>query len=114
VETSLPLLLTRHSQGDCSLVEIAKWMSEAPARLYKMKNKGRIQVGYDADLTLVDAQLKRTVENGKLFTKVNWSPYAGMELTGWPVRTIVHGQTVFVDGQVQPGIRGKEIQFMED
>ena len=114
VETSLPLLLTRHSQGDCSLVEIAKWMSEAPARLYKMKNKGRIQVGYDADLTLVDAQLKRTVENGKLFTKVNWSPYAGMELTGWPVRTIVHGQTVFVDGQIQPGIRGKEIQFMED
>jgi dihydroorotase len=114
VETSLPLLLTRHSQGDCSLVEIAKWMSEAPARLYRMKNKGRIQVGYDADLTLVDAQLKRTVENGKLFTKVNWSPYAGMELTGWPVRTIVHGQTVFVDGQIQHGIRGKEIQFMED
>jgi hypothetical protein len=37
-----------------------------------------------------------------------------MELTGWPVRTIVHGQTVFVDCQVQPGIRGKEIQFMED
>jgi dihydroorotase len=37
-----------------------------------------------------------------------------MELTGWPVRTIVHGQTVFVDGQIQHGIRGKEIQFMED
>lgn len=113
VETSLPLLLTRHHQGDCSLTEIARWMSEAPAQLYGMKNKGRIQVGFDADLTLVDLNLRKTVENGKLFTKVNWSPYAGRELQGWPVRTIVHGQTVFVDGKIQPGIRGKEIQFLD-
>jgi dihydroorotase len=113
VETSLPLLLNRYNQGDCSLTEIAYWMSESPAKLYGMQHKGKIQVGYDADLTLVDVNKQKTVTNGQLFTRVNWSPYDGMTLTGWPVRTIVHGQTVFAEGKIQPNVRGKEIQFQE-
>jgi dihydroorotase len=111
VETALPLMLDRVHQGKCTLLEVARWMSEIPARLYRMKNKGQIALGMDADLVLVDLRMKKTVKDGQLFTKVNWSPYHGMELRGWPVRTMVHGQTVYLDGAIQEGVRGREIEI---
>ncbi|MBC8260050.1 MAG: dihydroorotase [SAR324 cluster bacterium] len=111
VETSLPLMLDRVNQNHCSLQQVVHWMSEAPAKLYAMQGKGRIEVGHDADLVLVDLDLKKTVRNGDLKTKVNWSPYHGMELKGWPVRTIVNGKTVFLNGEVDKSVRGREICF---
>lgn len=111
VETSLPLMLDRVNQNYCTLQEVVSWMSESPANLYRMQGKGRIEVGHDADLVLVDMSLKKTVKNGELYTRVNWSPFHGMELQGWPVRTIVNGQTVFLNGEVDKSVRGREICF---
>ena len=111
VETSLPLMLDKVNRNECSLNEVVYWMSKAPAKLYKMRGKGSIEVGHDADFVLVDMDLIKTVSNGQLFTKVNWSPYHGIKLQGWPVRTIVNGQTVFLNGKVDKSVRGKEIIF---
>jgi dihydroorotase len=111
VETSLPLMLDRVNKGLCSLENVALWMCEKPIELYKVKNKGRIEPGFDADLVLVDMDMIRTIENGKLFTKVNWSPYHGWTTQGWPVRTIVGGKSVYLDGEVNDSIRGSEIQI---
>jgi len=111
VETSLPLMLNRVNQGDCTLSDVVHWMSEAPARLYGILNKGCIEVGYDADLVLVDMKLKKTVQNGNLFTKVNWSPYHGMCFQGNPVQTFVGGKTVFANGKVNHDVRGTELVF---
>ena len=111
VETSLALMLDRVNRNSCTLREVVCWMSESPAKLYQMQGKGSIEVGQDADLVLVDMTLKKTVTNGQLHTRVNWSPYHGMELQGWPVRTIVNGQTVFLNGEVDESVRGREICF---
>ncbi len=111
VETSLALILDRVNRDLCTLPEVVYWMSESPAKLYKMHGKGRIEVGQDADLALIDMSLKKKVTNGKLHTRVNWSPFDGVELQGWPVRTIVSGQTVFLNGEVNKSVRGKEICF---
>ena len=111
VETSLALMLDRVNRDLCTLPEVVYWMSESPAKLYKMHGKGRIEVGQDADLALINMSLKKKVTNGKLHTRVNWSPFDGMELQGWPVRTIVNGQTVFLNGEVNKSVRGKEICF---
>ena len=111
VETSLALMLDRVNRDLCTLPEVVYWMSESPAIIYKMHGKGRIEVGQDADLVLIDMSLKKKVTNGKLHTRVNWSPFDGMELQGWPVRTIVNGQTVFLNGEVNKSVRGKEICF---
>jgi len=111
VETSLALMLDRVNRNVCTLQEVVYWMSESPAKLYAMQGKGRIEVGQDADLVLVDMSLKKTVTNGELQTRVNWSPYHGMELKGWPVQTIVNGQTVFMNGEVDKSVRGREISF---
>ena len=76
-----------------------------------MVRKGSIEVGNDADLVLIDMNLKKKVENGQLLTKVNWSPFDGMELKGWPVRTIVNGHNVFLNGELNEKVSGKEIVF---
>ena len=111
VETSLPLMLDKVNRNECTLNEVVFWMCESPAKIYKMIGKGSIEVGQDADLVLVDMDLKKTVKNGGLHTKVNWSPFNGLEFQGWPVRTIVNGQTVFLNGEVNKNIRGREISF---
>jgi dihydroorotase len=109
VETSLPLMLDRSNQGLCTLPEVVKWMCENPARLYGLRGKGRIAAGYDADLVLLDMAREKTIENGKLQTKVNWSPYNGWKVKGWPVVTIVNGRIVFREGEFFDAVKGKEM-----
>lgn len=109
VETSLPLMLNRANQGLCTLQDVVRWMCEAPARCYGLKGKGRVAPGADADITLVDMAREKTVENGKLQTKVNWSPYDGWRLKGWPVATLVGGHVAFREGDFFPDVKGREI-----
>jgi dihydroorotase len=109
VETSLPLMLNRVNEGLCTLAEVVKWMCEGPARLYGLRGKGRIEAGYDADFALLDMAREKTIENGKLQTKVNWSPYDGWKVTGWPVVTIVNGRVVYREGEFFDAVKGREI-----
>ncbi len=109
VETSLPLMLDRANRGLCKLEDVVKWMCEKPVELYKVENKGYIREGFDADLVLVDMGRQKTIENGKLMTKVNWSPYDGWTTQGWPVTTIVNGNVVFNDGAIDESVKGSEI-----
>lgn len=109
VETSLPLMLDRANRGLCKIEDVVKWMCEKPVELYKVKNKGFIREGYDADLVLVDMGKQKTIENGKLWTKVNWSPYDGWTTTGWPEMTFVNGHIVFQDGVIDETVKGREV-----
>lgn len=95
VENSLALMLNRVNQGACTLDQVVHWMCDAPARVWDIVDKGRIQVGYDADLTLVDLSLEQTIQNEGQQTKCRWSPWAGETLKGWAVRTWVRGQEVY-------------------
>jgi len=114
VETSLPLMLTQAMQGHCSVQQVAHWMSSAIAIAYQIPNKGLIEVGYDADLVLVDLEKYHPVLREELLTKCGWSPFEGWNLTGWPVVTIVGGNIVFEEGKVNTNIRGKALTFGEN
>ena len=94
VETSLPLMLTHAVDGKCSVTDVARWMCTGPAKVYGIQNKGSLIEGYDGDLTLVDLETKRIITDSDTWTKVGWTPYNGMELTGWPMYTIVDGKVV--------------------
>lgn len=111
VEWSLPVMLDRVSRGEMSLCEVARWMSDGPARVYGIARKGRLEVGYDADLAIVDLSCTRTVSAENTWTRVGWSPWEGRTLTGWPVMTAVLGQLVYRDGEIVDGIRGRELSF---
>lgn len=115
VENSLALMLNQVSLGACSIEQVVKWMCQEPARVWNLQHKGQIEVGFDADLTLVDLNLKQTISNETQQTKCGWSPWDGTELTGWPIATWVMGRQVFqlVDGlaKFDESIRGSEILF---
>jgi dihydroorotase len=111
VENSLALLLNEVNHGRCALEQVVSWTCDAPARVWDIVNKGRIEVGYDADLVLVDLNKSATIQNDQQETKSRWSPWHGVTLTGWPIRTWVLGQEVFRDGKIDASIRGREAAF---
>lgn len=115
VENSLALMLNQVSQSKCSIEQVVKWMCSEPARIWKLNNKGKIETGFDADLTLVDLGLSQTILNENQETKSGWSPWHGIELRGWPVATWVMGHQVFglENGQSRfdDSKLGREIQY---
>ena len=111
VENLLPLMLNEVHHGRCTLNDLARWLCDAPARVWDMVDKGRIAVGYDADLVLVDLHRRAVVRNEEQLSKCGWSPWHGVELQGWPVRTWVGGRTVYADGRVDDAVRGSEVRF---
>ena len=110
LETMLPLLLNAANEKKISLARIVQLTSENPARIFGVKNKGRIKEGFDADLVLVDMEKEKTVQNRDLFTKCRSSPFSGWKLKGWPFATVVNGRVGFLDGSVKKS-QGKEIEF---
>lgn len=100
--TLLPLLLSQgyHERG-LPLQRIAEVTSANVAKLYGMwPRKGNLQVGFDADLTLVDLAKTQTVSPSLLKSSCDWTLWDGWELRGWPVATMVRGVTVAKDGEI--------------
>lgn len=111
IETSLPLMLTEVRAGRCTLAQIQRWMCYGPAEAYGIANKGKILEGWDADLTLVDLDAARTVRHEDIVSKCAWSPYAGRELSGWPLYTVVAGTVVYDNGRFRDGVLGQALRF---
>lgn len=111
VENSLALMLNEVHQGRCTLEQVVHWMCEAPARVWDIVGKGRIEIGYDADLVLVDLERKHEIQNEEQVTKSGWSPWHGTKLVGKPIRTWVNGEEVYNDGKFDLVVRGHEAQF---
>ena len=95
VENSLALMLNQVNAGRCTIEQVVSWMCEAPARVWDIANKGRLQIGYDADLTVVDLDHQEVIRNEEQQTKCGWSPWNNQSLKGWPVATWVMGRPVF-------------------
>lgn len=112
VETSLPVMLTQVKQGRCTLAQVVRWMSTAPAQAYGIPDKGLIAPGYDADLVLVDLDNYKPVRREEILTKCGWSPFEGWNLTGWPIVTIVGGQVVYERGKLNTQVRGRALNYL--
>ena len=112
VEWALPLMLDRVNAGEITLNQVAKWMCEGPARCYGIPRKGRLEVGYDGDITVLDMARTRTVTPESVRSKCGWTPYEGWNITGWPVMTVMLGQPVFREGDIIEGVRGRELTFV--
>jgi dihydroorotase (multifunctional complex type) len=100
LETTLPLLLTEVRRGRISIGDVVRLMSENPAEIFKLKNKGRLKEGNDADLTVVDLNRKYKIDPSKFHSKAKFSPFEGREVQGKPVKTIVAGQLIMDDDEI--------------
>lgn len=111
IETRVPLMLDAVNKGRLTMKRLVETMCANPAKIFKIKGKGFIERGKDADLAIIDMKLRKRVRNDQLFTKCGWSPFNGWELKGWPVKTIVNGKVVFENGDVSGKIKGRELEY---
>jgi allantoinase len=89
-----------HHQRGLGLERIAALTGDAPARRLRLPRKGRLEVGADADLALVDLSAQTVVAPDDLYYRHRHSPYVGRTLRGRITRTLVRGTTVFADGRI--------------
>jgi len=111
----ITVMLSRVHEGGTSLETLIRTYSEMPAKLLGIyPRKGVIQIGSDADLTIIDLEATGTLSDKEVYTKVGWSPYNGWKFSGRPVMTIVRGRVVMDQGRVRgeqgwgqfiPGVR---------
>jgi dihydroorotase len=111
VQTLVPVMLDHVNAGRLSLARLVDLTSAGPARLFGIVGKGRIGVGYDADLTIVDMKRRQTIENRWIASRCGWTPYDGMEVLGWPVGTIIRGRRVMWEGEIASPGQGEPVRF---
>jgi dihydroorotase len=100
VQTLVPVMLDHVNADRLSLERFVDLTSAGPQRLFGIRGKGRIAVGYDADLTIVDLKRRETITNGWIQSRCGWTPYDGLSVQGWPVGTLVRGRRVMWEGEI--------------
>lgn len=111
VQTLVTLMLNHVHQRRLSLEKFVELVTENPRRVFGIKNKGRIAVGFDADFTIIDLKKTRRIENSWIASRVGWTPFDGMQTTGWPVMTILRGQLVMREDQILTAPQGRAVDF---
>ena len=103
IELRLPLLFSEgFMQGRISLNHFVQLAAGNVARIYGMEHcKGSITEGKDADIAIWDPQQQRTVRAEDLHDNMDYSPYEGMEITGWPTTVIRRGEVIVEDGELK-------------
>jgi dihydroorotase/allantoinase len=106
VETSVPLMLTKVNEGKLTLERYVELASVNMAKLIGLyPQKGSLEVGADADITIVDLNKEGTIESSKLHSKTKVSPFDGWKVKGQATHTIVNGKIIYEDGKIvgKPG-----------
>jgi dihydroorotase len=113
VQTLVPIMLDHVNKGRLTLERFVDLTSHGPGRIFGIARKGRIATGYDADLTIVDLKQRATITNQWMESRAGWTPYDGLEVTGWPKGTIIRGRRVMWEGEILGPARGRPIAFTE-
>jgi dihydroorotase len=113
VQTLVPIMLNHVNNGKLSLERLVDLLCYGPHRLHQIAGRGRISLGYYADLTIVDLKAKRTIKNADQLSKSQWTPYDGMQVIGWPTMTIVNGVVAMQDGELTYEKCGDVVKFRE-
>ena len=88
-----------------SLSHVVQLLSEKPAEIFNLKDRGRLEQGKKADLTVVDFKRKFKIDASKFHSKAKYSPFDGWEVQGKPVKTFVNGLLIMDEQEIlaKPG-----------
>ena len=114
IQYSLPLLLEMNKKNKFSLEKIVQKTSHSVADLFQIKDRGYIREGYFADIVLFDPSLKTKVSEEKILSKCNWSPLKDETFQSKIIHTIVSGQHVYKNGQINGRPSGIRMEFNRD
>ena len=113
VQTLLPVMLTHVANGRLTLERLVDLTSHGPQRIFGMADKGRLAEGFDADLTIVDLEARRTLRHEDMATRSGWTPFDGMEVRGWPIATVIRGVAVMREDEIIAPALGQPVRFLE-
>ena len=113
VQTLVPVMLTHVVEGRLTLERFVDLTAHGPQRVFGLAEKGRLAVGYDADLTIVDLKASRTIRNADMATRSGWTPFDGFEAKAWPVATVIRGRTIMREDEVLAPGEGAPLRFLE-
>jgi dihydroorotase len=113
VQTLVPVMLDHVAAGRLTLERLVDLICAGPARVWGMAGKGRLVVGGDGDVTIVDLGARREIRGGDQASRCGWTPFDGMTVTGWPVATVVRGHVVMRDGELVGEPIGRAVRFGE-
>lgn len=111
VQTLTPVMLHHVNEKRLSLERFVEMTSMNPAKLYRVRNKGQIKVGFDADLTIVDLRMEKRISNEWIYSRCGWTPFDNMKVKGWPIATILKGQLAMKDDQLIGSPIGSVVEF---
>ncbi|HLN89847.1 MAG TPA: dihydroorotase family protein [Candidatus Binatia bacterium] len=100
LETTLPLILTFVKKNRLTITQAVQLLAENPAEIYGLTDRGHIEKGKNADLTVVDFNRQFNISASKFKSKAKFSPYNGWAVQGKPVKTFVSGQLIFDEGEI--------------
>ncbi len=110
LQLALPVLWTKAREKGFTIDFIAKWLCENPAKLIgKSTTKGKIAIGYDADLIVVDIDSSFVVKENRLHHKHKTTPYLNETLYGIVEQTYLSGEKVYYNGTFTQLNKGKII-----
>ena len=111
VQSTLAVLLTEGMQArGLSLKSVANMLAGKPAQRFRFAHKGNLELGFDADFSIVDLSRSFTLEPAALLYRHTQSPYLGKTFAGVVQRTVSRGQTIFEDGKIVAGARGQFVR----
>ncbi len=113
VQTLLPVMLNHVANGRMTLERLVDLTSAGAQRVFGVANKGRMADGYDGDVTLIDLKARRVLRHEDMRSRCGWTPFDGMEVTGWPKATIIRGKVVMRDDEIVLPSQGEACRFME-
>lgn len=111
VQTLLPVMLEHLHRGNLSLDRLLELLCSGPARIYGIVGKGRLEVGLDADLCVVDPHAQWSLRDEEMASRVGWTPFDGLPIHGRPVATFVRGVQVMRNGELVGLPSGRPVRF---
>jgi dihydroorotase len=104
-------MLNHVNAGKLTLERFVELTSYNPSMLFKIKEKGQIAIGFDADFTVVDMNKERVITDDWIVSKCGWTPYNNMAIKGWPIMTIIRDNIVMQNDKISDPL-GKPMNFI--
>ena len=108
LETLLPLFLTTVHKNKLTLPRVISLLSEKPAEIFQLTDRGSLEKGKNADLVVVDFNRKFKIDASKFKSKAKFSPFDKWDVQGKPTKTFVNGKLIMDEGEIvaKPGNGG--------